>query len=135
MLLGIPYILAPGRITLGTIQALLSQTSITAIFAWGTLFSLRSGTMDLAIGSKFLMAMLLVVGFSSCRKGEEPLGPGVSQVAPAGGQGGFFLLNEGNMGSNSVSLDFFDSASGNYLRNIFPATPMSHANWATWATT
>lgn len=34
---------------------------------------------------------------------------------------GFFLLNEGNMGSNKCTLDFFDAATGRYKRNIFPA--------------
>lgn len=34
---------------------------------------------------------------------------------------GFFLLNEGNMGSNKCSLDFFDETTGRYKRNIFPA--------------
>ena len=33
---------------------------------------------------------------------------------------GFFLLNEGNMGSNKASLDYFDYASGNYCKNIYP---------------
>lgn len=33
---------------------------------------------------------------------------------------GFFLLNEGNMGSNKSTLDYFDYESGSYFRNIFP---------------
>lgn len=33
---------------------------------------------------------------------------------------GFFLLNEGNMGSNKASLDFFNHETGKYLRNIYP---------------
>lgn len=33
---------------------------------------------------------------------------------------GFFLLNEGNMGSNKASLDFFDVGTGKYQRNIYP---------------
>lgn len=32
---------------------------------------------------------------------------------------GFFLLNEGNMGSNKATLDYFDYGSGIYMRNIF----------------
>lgn len=34
---------------------------------------------------------------------------------------GFFLLNEGNMGSNKCTLDFFDATTGRYKRNIFAA--------------
>ncbi len=55
----------------------------------------------------------------SCRVDELPLPSTQTQVAPPGGTGGFFLLNEGNMGSNSASLDYFDAASGIYHRNIF----------------
>lgn len=32
---------------------------------------------------------------------------------------GFYLLNEGNMGSNKSTLDYFDYASGEYHRNIY----------------
>lgn len=33
---------------------------------------------------------------------------------------GMFVLNEGNMGSNKCTLDFLDSRSGFYTRNIYP---------------
>ncbi|MFP3832236.1 YncE family protein [Chryseobacterium sp. SIMBA_028] len=32
---------------------------------------------------------------------------------------GFYVLNEGNMGSNKCTLDFFDYTKGNYYRNIY----------------
>lgn len=32
---------------------------------------------------------------------------------------GFYVLNEGNMGSNKCTLDFFDYAKGTYFRNIY----------------
>lgn len=32
---------------------------------------------------------------------------------------GFYLLNEGNMGSNKATLDFFDYTTGTYHRNIY----------------
>ena len=32
---------------------------------------------------------------------------------------GFYLLNEGNMGENKASLDWFDAAEGTYYRNIY----------------
>lgn len=34
---------------------------------------------------------------------------------------GFYLLNEGNMGSNKCTLDYYDAASGIYIRNIYGA--------------
>lgn len=33
---------------------------------------------------------------------------------------GFYVINEGNMGSNQASLDYYNFASSTYLRNIFP---------------
>lgn len=33
---------------------------------------------------------------------------------------GFFLVNEGNMGSNKCTIDHFDARTGGYLRNIYP---------------
>lgn len=35
------------------------------------------------------------------------------------GYKGFYLLNEGNMGSNKSTLDFFDFETGKYIRNIY----------------
>ncbi|WP_347219600.1 DUF5074 domain-containing protein [Chryseobacterium sp.] len=32
---------------------------------------------------------------------------------------GFYVLNEGNMGSNKCTLDYFDYTKGNYYRNIY----------------
>lgn len=41
---------------------------------------------------------------------------------------GFYLLNEGNMGSNKATLDYYDYTSGSYTRNIYananPSIPM-----------
>ena len=34
---------------------------------------------------------------------------------------GFYLLNEGNMGSNKSSIDYFDATKGIYYRNIYAA--------------
>ena len=33
---------------------------------------------------------------------------------------GFFLVNEGNMGSNKCTIDHFDARTGSYFRNIYP---------------
>ena len=36
------------------------------------------------------------------------------------GLGGLYLLNEGNMGSNKCTIDYYDFSSGEYHRNIYP---------------
>lgn len=69
--------------------------------------------------------MLALVALAlSCRKAEPPVTPSYGeQVAPPTSPEsieGFFLINEGNMGSNKCSLDHFDARSGRYLRNIYP---------------
>ena len=42
---------------------------------------------------------------------------------------GFYLLNEGNMGSNKATLDFYDFSTASYTRNIYsernPSVPLS----------
>ena len=35
------------------------------------------------------------------------------------GVDGFYLINEGNMGSNKATLDYFDETQGVYHRNIY----------------
>ena len=59
--------------------------------------------------------MLAVLPFASCRKGEFVL-PSTSIEVGGGDSGGdikgFFLLNEGNMGSNKASLDYYDYETG-----------------------
>lgn len=58
----------------------------------------------------------------ACRKGEQIVPPVVTPVdsaRPASLVEGFFLLNEGNMGTNKASLDFYDSRTGNYNKNIY----------------
>lgn len=46
---------------------------------------------------------------------QEPVG----DVHPDSSVKGFYLLNEGNMGSNKSSLDFYDYTTGVYSRNIY----------------
>lgn len=74
------------------------------------------------------MGVLCVASFSllltSCHKEEEEILPSKSIVVNpwdrvTGDIHGFFLLNEGNMGSNKASLDYYDYATGTYTRNIF----------------
>lgn len=63
---------------------------------------------------------------TACRGDDEVLVPSTgTQVAwptqPEEVQG-FYLLNEGNMGSNKCTLDFFDYTTGCYHENIFAET-------------
>lgn len=60
--------------------------------------------------------------FISCRKEDEIIPSTGTEVAPGGESGdikGFFLLNEGNMGSNKSTLDYFDYETGIYTKNIY----------------
>lgn len=60
--------------------------------------------------------------FTSCRQEEEII-PSTRVKVTEGRVGlhtrGFFLLNEGNMGSNKSTLDYLDYGSGLYTRNIY----------------
>jgi len=60
--------------------------------------------------------------FASCRQEEEII-PSTRVKVTEGRVGlqtrGFFLLNEGNMGSNKSTLDYLDYGSGLYTRNIY----------------
>ena len=73
----------------------------------------------------------LLSAMVACR-GELPVIPSEEEiVAPPQGGGdmdpsagnesikGFFLLNEGNMGSNKATIDYFDYGTGKYHRNIY----------------
>ena len=71
------------------------------------------------------LSVLLVTVLAGCRgdipflhSEEEELTPG---GADNGSVKGFYLLNEGNMGSNKASLDFFSYETGKYMRNIYPS--------------
>ena len=69
----------------------------------------------------FIIAIACVV--FSCRKVLPPQPPVIDIVDTAANLShvkGLYVLNEGNMGSNSCTLDYFDYASGKYTCNIFP---------------
>lgn len=59
---------------------------------------------------------------AACRK-PDPIVPSTeTEVTPAEKSGeikGFFLLNEGNMGSNKSTIDYFDYETGVYTKNIY----------------
>ena len=76
--------------------------------------------------TKSLLLLLLsaaVCSLNSCRKeetGTPSSGSGGGEGETAGTVKGFFLLNEGNQGSNKASLDYFDYETGVYTKNIYP---------------
>ena len=74
------------------------------------------------IFSRILFGILASCCLLACR-GELPVLPSDEiEVGkdPLGGVHikGMYLLNEGNMGSNKCTLDFYDSTTGKYHRNI-----------------
>ena len=72
---------------------------------------------------KLILALSLIVVASSCRKELQIVPPTDTTVTSPfeGSVTGFYLLNEGNMGSNKATLDYFDYSTGVYARNIFAA--------------
>lgn len=59
----------------------------------------------------------------SCRSGDEDIVNSTETHVTDGSTNktikGFFLLNEGNMGSNKCTLDYFDYETGKYHKNIY----------------
>ena len=73
------------------------------------------------IGTFILMAFLQLALLSSCREEVTIFLP--EHVAVAQPEfieiEGFYLLCEGNMGWNKATLDYYDYAQGEYIRNVF----------------
>lgn len=70
-----------------------------------------------------LFAFLGLLSLAACRGEEDIIPSTTTQVASQEDLrevGGFYLLNEGNMGRNKASLDFYDYSTGAYHRNIYP---------------
>ena len=70
---------------------------------------------------KTLLLLILLLALAACRT-IEPITPSERTDVGSGDAGniaGFFLLNEGNMGSNKCTLDYYDYASGIYHKNIY----------------
>ncbi len=71
---------------------------------------------------RILLLLCLLMVMTSCRK-EEEIVPStdkdVIEGVDTGSIKGFFLLNEGNMGSNKATLDYFDYETGVYTKNIY----------------
>lgn len=62
----------------------------------------------------------LLFTIASCRGDDQMLIPPTTQTTSSGGTS-FYLLNEGNMGSNKATLDHYDGTTGTYRQNIFPS--------------
>ncbi|MFR9542683.1 MAG: DUF5074 domain-containing protein [Rikenellaceae bacterium] len=67
---------------------------------------------------------LILLAAVSCRKEDGIISStSMNVIYPdpeVGDVKGLFLLNEGNMGSNKATLDYFDYETGVYTKNIFP---------------
>ena len=78
------------------------------------------------LDSMTLKQTLCFIGLAAClvacRKEEPILSPNVTVIGgyTKGDVKGFFLLNEGNMGSNKASIDYFNYDYGIYYKNIYP---------------
>ncbi len=75
---------------------------------------------------KLAAIALLAITTASCADDPEipePEGTIVegSHASDGGGYTGFYLLNQGNMGSNKCTLDYFSYKNGTYTRNIYSA--------------
>ena len=76
------------------------------------------------------LVIFVLLCFLSCRKESEIFPPEVDNpgIPEYTSIQGFYLLNEGNMGSNKSTLDYYDYETGEYHRNIYaaanPSVPM-----------
>lgn len=70
---------------------------------------------------KLIYPILLLMLFVSCRKDDIIFIPESLKVSTPEFTSvtGFYLLNEGNMGSNKSTLDYYDCTTGVYTRNIY----------------
>ena len=66
-----------------------------------------------------LTILSAVILLTSCRTDEMVFPSESEDTGHSGGIGGMYLLNEGNMGSNKCTIDFYDFATGTYHRNIY----------------
>lgn len=69
----------------------------------------------------FLITLLLLAVMTGCRE-DETVVPTEYDAIPAASDAsvrGFYLLNEGNMGSNKCTLDYGDFLTGLYARNFY----------------
>lgn len=73
--------------------------------------------------TRFFLLSILLILFYSCRQDDviyipEEVPTGTPQYTSVRG---FYVLNEGNMGSNKASMDYYDYTSATYMRDIYGA--------------
>lgn len=71
---------------------------------------------------KILFLCLVLLSLAGCREDEAVISSTDTDVAEGNKHSeikGFFLLNEGNMGSNKATLDYYDYETGTYTKNIY----------------
>ena len=79
----------------------------------------------------YIMGAVLLCGAASCSEDEAVILPDYQDVEgetvsgetddPANRLAGFYVLNEGNMGANKATIDYFDYKNTRYARNIYPS--------------
>lgn len=69
----------------------------------------------------WMLLFLIAIGFTSCQEDDPIINEEIIELPPetVTAVEGFYLLNEGNMGSNKSSLDYYDYLTGFYRRNIY----------------
>jgi DNA-binding beta-propeller fold protein YncE len=83
----------------------------------------KQNIRNICVRRLWLAGLIILVCLSSCRNDGDEIIPSTETPVTEGKDGpikGFFLLNEGNMGNNKASLDYFDYGTGVYHKNIFP---------------
>lgn len=70
---------------------------------------------------KIIFALVAILALSACRQEVEVFTPEEEQHGETQQTEivGFYLLNEGNMGSNKSTLDYYDYTTATYRRNIY----------------
>lgn len=69
-----------------------------------------------------IIIMLLLAGVTSCREDELVVPTEYEIIGDENADSsirGLYLVNEGNMGSNKCTLDYYDYVTGLYSRNIY----------------
>lgn len=67
----------------------------------------------------YLLPVVLLAGLAACRKDPDALPGDDTNVGADSLRNGFYLLNEGNMGMNLSTLDYYNSGTGIYSSNIY----------------